>query len=41
MSDTPGPLLEKNLFEAFGAARFGAPIGEWSLLAQRGHSPEP
>jgi hypothetical protein len=22
MSDTPGPLLEKNLFEVFGAARF-------------------
>jgi hypothetical protein len=27
MSDTPGPLLEKNLFEVFGAARLGTPGG--------------
>jgi len=33
MSDTPDPLLEKNLFEAFGAARFGAPTGEWPRKA--------
>ena len=35
MSDTPGPLLEKNLFEAIGAARFGALIGEWPLLGAK------
>jgi hypothetical protein len=27
MSHTPGPPLEKDLFEVFGAARFGWPGG--------------